>query len=549
MMKKGILSLATLGLLASPFSFTTAHAEGNYYNLLKKSSESHVEKLLPKGAKELHTFNGLNLKSHLTGFTNKSSINLLNYTTLDNEIEELDEQEVNDDFDVANDLPIGANMYGQLLPLDDVDLYKIVVPTDGKITLGGSAFGSEHIVLAMGIYQKDFVEDNKLIDLGYDYDEDTDLEQQYYQAKAGTYYVVAWDDDNDEYDDNTEDDYYGVYTLLNDAPSKPTVNKVDNNDLVVTGKAEAGSTVTVKNGSTVLGTPTKATYNGTYSVKIPVQTAGVTLSVYAKDFVGKTSVAGTTKVVDVIAPTKPTVNKVDNNDVVVTGKAEANSTVTVKNGSTVLGTPTKATSTGTYSVKIPVQKAGVTLSVYAKDAAGNTSVAGTTKVVDVIAPAKPTVNRVDNNDVVVTGKAEAGSTVAIKRGTTTLATVKATTTGTFSAKIAVQAAGTKLTVTAKDAAGNTSVATTVTVVDVIPPSKPTINRVDDNDLKVTGKAEKGSILTVKKGTTVLGSATTNSSGVYSVSIKAQKKGTVISVTAKDKAGNTSAAAKYTVVSH
>ncbi|MES9682500.1 Ig-like domain-containing protein [Gottfriedia acidiceleris] len=548
MMKKGILSLATLGLLASPLSFSTAHAEGNNYNLLKKSSESHVEKLLPKGAKEFHTFNGLNLKSHLTSFTNKPSINLSNYTTLDNEIEELDEQEVNDDFDVANDLPIGANMYGQLLPLYDVDLYKIVVPTDGKITLGGSAFGSENIILAMGIYQKDFVEDNKLIDLGYDYDEDSDLEQQYYQAKAGTYYVVAWDDDNDEYDDNTEDDYYGVYTLFNVAPSKPTVNKVDNNDLVVTGKAEAGSTVTVKNGSTVLGTPTKATYNGTYSVKIPVQKAGVTLSVYAKDFVGNTSVAGTTKVVDVIAPTKPTINKVDNNDVVVTGKAEANSTVTVKNGSTVLGSA-KATSTGTYSVKIPVQKAGVTLSVYAKDSTGNISVAATTKVVDVIAPAKPTVNRVDNNDVVVTGKAEANSSVTIKRGTTTLVTVKATSTGTFSAKIAVQAAGTKLTVTAKDAAGNTSVGTTVTVVDVIPPGKPTINKVDDNDLKVTGKAEKGSLVTVKKGTTVLGSATTNSSGVYSVSIKAQKKGTVISVTAKDKAGNTSAAATYTVVKH
>ena len=42
---------------------------------------------------------------------------------------------------------------------------------------------------------------------------------------------------------------------------------------------------------------------------------------------------------------------------------------------------------------------------------------------------------------------------------------------------------------------------------------------------------------------------TNTSGVYSVSIKAQKKGTVISVTAKDKAGNISAAATYTVVKH
>ncbi|PGZ91275.1 Ig-like domain-containing protein [Bacillus sp. AFS029533] len=465
MMKKGILSLATLGLLASPFSFTTAHAEGNYYNLLKKSSESHVEKLPTKVPKEFHTFNDSNFKSHLDRFNNKSSIKLSSYNTAADDEDNLYETEYNDDFDYANDLPFSPFMIGQLLPYGDFDFYKVVVPTDGEVMVAGTT-NSDAIDLLYGLVEKDFVDNGNIIPTGDDYDDETGFEHQYYQVKAGTYYVGVTDYDYDEYDDNTADDFYGIYTLFNDnvKPAKPTVNKVDNNDLVVTGKAEANSTVTVKNGSTVLGSA-------------------------------------------------------------------------------------KATSTGTYSVKIPVQKAGVTLSVYAKDAAGNTSVAGTTKVVDVIAPAKPTVNRVDNNDVVVTGKAEAGSTVAIKRGTTTLATVKATTTGTFSAKIAVQAAGTKLTVTAKDAAGNTSVATTVTVVDVIPPSKPTINRVDDNDLKVTGKAEKGSIVTVKKGTTVLGSATTNSSGVYSVSIKAQKKGTVISVTAKDKAGNTSAAAKYTVVSH
>ncbi|MEH7350103.1 Ig-like domain-containing protein [Gottfriedia acidiceleris] len=465
MMKKGILSLATLGLLASPLSFTTAHAEGNNYELLKKASKNHIEKPVLAGSNDFHTFKVSGLKSNFNNFNIKPSSTLSSYST--SEPDELDEMEENDDFVTANNLPLGAIMYGQLAPRYDLDYFKIVIPTDGEILLGGAALGPGNIELAMGVYQKDYVEDSRLVYEGYDYDEETGVEEQYYQAKAGTYYVGVLDYDNTDYDDNTEDDYYGIYTLFNDN----------------------------------------------------------------------------------VAPNKPTVNKVDNNDVVVTGKAEANSTVTVKNGSTVLGTPTKATSTGTYSVKIPVQKAGVTLSVYAKDAAGNTSVAGSTKVVDVIAPAKPIVNRVDNNDVVVTGKAEAGSTVAIKRGTTTLATVKATTTGTYSAKIAVQVAGTKLTVTAKDAAGNTSVATTVTVVDVIPPGKPTINKVDDNDLKVTGKAEKGSIVTVKKGSTVLGSATTNSSGVYSVSIKAQKKGTVISVTAKDKAGNTSAAATYTVVKH
>ncbi|PFH86935.1 Ig-like domain-containing protein [Bacillus sp. AFS088145] len=466
MMKKGILSLATLGLLASPLSFTTAHAEVNNYELLKKASENQVVKPLPAGINGFHTFNDSSMTSKLTHFTAKPSINLSSYgaTEADNEYYEV---EYNDDFDSANDVPLGGIMYGQLTPRYDMDFFKIVVPSDGEVLLTDTTFGPQNITLFAGLFQKDFASDDKLVLTDYEYDEETDMEYLYYQVKAGTYYVSTFDLDDEEYDDNTPDDYYGFYTLFNDnvAPAKPTVNKVDNNDLVVTGKAEANSTVTVKNGSTVLGT-------------------------------------------------------------------------------------VKATSAGTYSVAIAkAQSAGATISVTAKDSAGNTSVAGTTKVVDVIAPGKPSVNRVDNNDKVVTGKAEANSTVTVKKGTTTLGTIKATSTGTFSVTIPVQYAGTTLTVTAKDAAGNTSAGTSVVVVDVIPPAKPTINRVDDNDLKVTGKAEKGSTVTVKRGTTVLGSTTADSYGNYSVKIAAQKKGTVISVTAKDKAGNTSAAATYTVVKH
>lgn len=452
MMKKGILSLATLGLLASPLSIGTVKAEGNGYNLSKNMIEQ-----LGKEIKYSRSFSVKNI--------NKMGI-LSNSTSSDDDF--IFETEPNEEFANADNTSFKKPLIGQLLSTDeyyDYDLHKVVVPNDGLLYVAGYT-DSTNIDLSFLAWEKGYVESNRLQYL--DNWEEDGIEYQVYQAKAGTYYVEVYDNDQEQdIDNNTEDDQYVIATGFEDN----------------------------------------------------------------------------------VAPSKPTVNKVDNNDLVVTGKAEANSTVTVKNGSTVLGTPTKVTSTGTYSVKIPVQKAGVTLSVYAKDAAGNTSVAGTTKVVDVIAPSKPTVNRVDNNDKVITGKAEANSTVTVKRGTTTLGTVKATSTGTFSMTIAVQSAGSTLTVTAKDAAGNTSVGTNVVVVDVIPPAKPIINRVDDNDLKVTGKAEKGSIVTVKKGSTILGSATTNSSGVYSVSIKAQKKGTVISVTAKDKARNTSAAATYTVVKH
>ncbi|MGG0248738.1 Ig-like domain-containing protein [Peribacillus frigoritolerans] len=255
-----------------------------------------------------------------------------------------------------------------------------------------------------------------------------------------------------------------------------------------------------------------------------------------------------TRFVDDVKPSKPTVYKVDNNDKVVTGKAEASSTVTVKNGSKVLGSA-KATSKGTFSIKIAAQKAGTKLTITAKDSAGNVSSSASVTVVDVIAPSKPTVNKVDNNDKVVTGKAEVNSTVTVKSGSKVLGSAKSTSKGTFSVKIAAQKAGTKLSITAKDSSGNVSSSTTVTVVDVIAPNKPTVNKVDDNDKVVTGKAEANSTVTVKAGSKSLGSAKASSKGNYSVKIKAQKKGTTLSITAKDKAGNTSSKATTKVVKH
>lgn len=66
-------------------------------------------------------------------------------------------------------------------------------------------------------------------------------------------------------------------------------------------------------------------------------------------------------------------------DQYVKGKAEANSTITVKVGSKVLGTVTTS-SKGDFSVKIKAQKTDTTLSLYAKDTAGNTSKAFNHKV-------------------------------------------------------------------------------------------------------------------------------------------------------------------------
>ena len=61
-----------------------------------------------------------------------------------------------------------------------------------------------------------------------------------------------------------------------------------------------------------------------------------------------------------------------------------------------------------------------------------------------------------------------------------------------------------------------------------------MNEVTETSTSMTGTAEAGSSITIKAGTTVLGTATTTTEGKYSVMIVKQKAGTKLTVTAADK---------------
>jgi len=477
MNRKGIISLLSVGLLASSLTVgPTAHAEGNKYELVKKTIENQSENdrplennlVEPSSIKEFTKEAQNSLKSpklYSAKAFSKASIN-------SSSNDQLYEKEPNDDFDMANITYSDKIMFGQLLPLYDVDVYKITVPApeQGYLELYGTTMGS-NIDMGFAAMEKDFKDSNAL-DLVYVGEEPNNIKVQvYYVNKPGTYYIAVLDKDNDnDIDDNTVEDVYAIKAVFtpdipdtdHTSPDKPAVNRVDNNDKVVTGKAEKDSTVTVNVGKNRIGYA-KANSNGSFSVNIPVQKEGTQLNVTAKDSAGNVSDPTYVKVADVIAPNIPIVNKVDNNDKVVTGKAEANSTVTVKSGTKTLGSA-KTSSKGAYSVNIPVQNAGTKLSVNAKDASGNTSAAATTTVVDVVAPNKPTVNKVDDNDKVVTGKAEANSTVTVNISKNRIGYAKANSKGAFSVSIPVQKKGITLNVTSKDASNNVSKPTYVTVV-------------------------------------------------------------------------------------
>nr|WP_240548402.1 immunoglobulin-like domain-containing protein [Paenibacillus lignilyticus] len=283
-------------------------------------------------------------------------------------------------------------------------------------------------------------------------------------------------------------------------PAAPTVNAVDSDDLVITGTAEAGSTVTVKAGGTTLGSA--IAIGGTFSITLTSALPTATeLEVTATDAASNVSPATLITVTeatvvtppDVTPPAAPTVNAVDSDDLVITGTAEAGSTVTVKAGGTTLGSAVAIG--GTFSITLTAALPTATeLEVTATDAASNVSPATLITVTeatvvtppDVTPPAAPTVSAVDSDDLVITGTAEAGSTVTVKAGGTTLGSAVATG-GTFSITLtAALPAATQLEVTATDAASNVSAATLITVTAAstgtpTTPSTPSDNPVTSTD--------------------------------------------------------------------
>uniref|UniRef100_UPI001F4FB321 Ig-like domain-containing protein n=1 Tax=Rosenbergiella collisarenosi TaxID=1544695 RepID=UPI001F4FB321 len=161
------------------------------------------------------------------------------------------------------------------------------------------------------------------------------------------------------------------------------------------------------------------------------------------------------------------------------------------------------------------------LSVTSTDTAGNASTPVTVVAKDTTVPAAPTDVIVSDDGVTVTGKAEAGSTVAIKDATgTTLGSATVGSDGAFSVTLTpAQTNGQTLSATATDAANNTSSATTTTAPDTTAPAAPTEVQVSGDGETVTGKAEVGSTVTIKDANgTTLGSTIVAADGTFKATL-------------------------------
>jgi len=256
--------------------------------------------------------------------------------------------------------------------------------------------------------------------------------------------------------------------------------------LELKGSAAAGSTVKIYDGTTQIGSTTASSTGGWDYITSVLKDATHALKATATNASGQISTASSalTLTVDTKSPAAPTIASDtinSTNHVLLSGNAEPNSSIKIFDGTSQVGTATSDAS-GAWNVTTSALSTGShPLTATATDAAGNVSAAssaldpvigsssgstgGSNPVTppvtaDTVAPDAPALlshSTIHKNHELVSGTAEAGSTVKLYEGTKLLGTATAGDDGHFSVTTSALNHGTHTFVaTATDEAGNTS---------------------------------------------------------------------------------------------
>lgn len=319
----------------------------------------------------------------------------------------------------------------------------------------------------------------------------------------------------------------------------PTVDNITGNSgsgYEITGTADPNTTIEVRDPSgAVIGTGTSDA-NGDFTVTLPTGTTnpGDTLTVIGKDNAGNESQPTEVLVPADATVTAPTVTGVTGNSVAgyqVTGTADPNATIEIRDADgNVIATGT-ADGTGSFAVNLPAGTANAneTLTALAKDPAGNTSTPTTfqTPADEVVAP--PSVDKVTGNTTQgyqVTGTAELGTTIEVRATDgTVLGTATTGPTGQYTVTLASGKATAKQTVNvvAKNDTGLESQPTTaMTPADVTTPTIGDITGDSTTGYEITGTADPNTTIEVRNPDgTIIGTTTTDDQGNFTVDLPAE----------------------------
>ena len=346
----------------------------------------------------------------------------------------------------------------------------------------------------------------------------------------------------------------------------PTVDNITGNSgsgYEITGTADPNTTIEVRDpAGAVIGTGTSDA-NGDFTVTLPTGTTnpGDTLTVIGKDNAGNESQPTEVLVPADATVTAPTVTGVTGNSVAgyqVTGTADPNATIEIRDADgNVIATGT-ADGTGSFAVNLPAGTANAneTLTALAKDPDGNTSTPTTfqTPADEVVAP--PSVDKVTGNTTQgyqVTGTAELGTTIEVRATDgTVLGTATTGPTGQYTVTLASGKATAKQTVNvvAKNDTGLESQPTTaMTPADVTTPTIGDITGDSTTGYEITGTADPNTTIEVRNPDgTIIGTTTTDDQGNFTVDLSAgaANPGDTLTVVGKDGDGNESQPTEVTV---
>lgn len=233
--------------------------------------------------------------------------------------------------------------------------------------------------------------------------------------------------------------------------------------------------------------------------------------------------------------------QITTNTTEIFGTAEIAATIEVYSNTDLVGTGT-ADGSGNYSITIPMQPTGVAIGTKATTSGNTQSEFSNTKLVVYEAPnaqtAQPSIltTTITPATTSISGSAEANSAIEAFSGSTSIGTATANGSGAYTVNISGHAVSDIITVKATATGKTVSIASagiTVTAVVVSQTAQPiiSIGSITTATLAVPGSAEANSTVEAFNGSTSIGTATANASGIYSITIASQAVGGVITVKA------------------
>lgn len=356
----------------------------------------------------------------------------------------------------------------------------------------------------------------------------------------------------------------------------------------MSGEAEAGSTITIKDPSGNVVGEGKADSDGKFSIDLTApQLSGEQLTVTATDDAGNTGPSATIDAPNIPLPDTPAITAAIDDAAPLTGTL-SNNQFTNDNTPTLEGT-------GSAGTVIHIYANGQEIGSTTVDASGNwhfaitsaladgenhftaiaTNVKGEssesarfTLTIDTLSPDAPRVELIADNTGLLTGplqnndrtdeakplfsgQGEAGNTITIKEGSTVIgsATVDENGRWTFTPTTPLSDGEHTFTVEQSDKAGNTSrVTTTPTIiVDTTPPDAAIIDNVAKDGTTVSGTAEAGSTVSIyDPAGNYLGSTITGENNHFSITLNpAQTHGERLEARIQDAVGNIGPATEFT----